>query len=245
MAYTVLAVDDVQLALDTIEFYIKSSGRSDVQLLTASTKAEGLELYKTEAPDVVIADHYLPDGTGLDMVLEMLEDNPALPIIFQSTETDSVFIRDTHRATRFVDFLTKPFNPDVFNSALNYALKMAEKMQVNHFKVSQGRSTKIFEIDTFLYAETIKGESKLITYYYQPENKCVVSTQLDNMTINKFLKLSARTGAVIQSHKSYVLNKKMITGFDNGIDGGIKIRHTDFLVPLGGKMFRKELQNYI
>jgi len=245
MAYTVLAIDDVQLALDTIEFYIKSSGRTDVQLLTASTRAEGLEIYRQEAPDIVIADHYLPDGTGLGMVLEMLEDNPDLPIIFQSTEKDSVFIRETHRSTRFVDFLTKPFEQNVFNSALNYALKMSEKMQVDHFKVPQGRSSEIFEVSTFLYAVTVKGESKILAYYYQPEKNQIASIHLDYMTINKFLHLSERTGVVVQCHKSYVINKKMIMGYDNRNDGGIKIRYTDFRVPLGGKMFRGELQNYL
>ena len=85
----------------------------------------------------------------------------------------------------------------------------------------------------------------MIAYYYQPHNKKVVSIQLDNMTIGKFLTASERTGAVIQCHKSYVVNKKMILGYNNMVDGGIKLRYGDFQVPLGGRKFREGLKNYI
>src|SRR5215467_4858067 len=53
-----------------------------MQLLTASTAAEGLALTLTSRPDVILLDIHLPDQSGLDTFRNIREIDARIPVIF-------------------------------------------------------------------------------------------------------------------------------------------------------------------
>jgi hypothetical protein len=76
---TLLVIDDEQ----SVRYSSRRAFETDdTPVLTAATGAEGLELVRTQAPDVVVLD-LQPDGPGLDFFRALRELGPRRPVIFR------------------------------------------------------------------------------------------------------------------------------------------------------------------
>ena len=56
--------------------------KSDVELLTASSGQEGVELLTEQQPDAVILDVMLPDKSGLEVLKDIQAADSTVPVIF-------------------------------------------------------------------------------------------------------------------------------------------------------------------
>jgi len=106
---TVLVIDDVAPIRLLCRVNLEAEG---MDVLEASDGAAGLELARTERPDVILLDVMLP---GLDgwQVAEQLVGDPrteSVPIVFLTARAE---VRDRVRGLDLggIDYLTKPFNP--------------------------------------------------------------------------------------------------------------------------------------
>ena len=83
-----------------------------IEVLEASDGATGLELARTEQPEVVLLDVMMPGLDGWRVAEELLEDDRTrgIPIIFLTARAE---FRDRARGLDIggVDYVTKPFNP--------------------------------------------------------------------------------------------------------------------------------------
>jgi len=89
--------------------------RPSVELLSAMTAAEGLEIARRELPDLILLDRHLPDGNGED-VLAMIRRDPAthdIPTVIASADAFQETV-DHLKSLGAADYLTKPFDFDRF-----------------------------------------------------------------------------------------------------------------------------------
>ena len=87
--YRVLVVEDEGNILSFMATMLEAK---DYQVLTARTAAEGMLLFRSHNPDLMILDLGLPDGDGLDVVKAVRETSSA-PILILSArmgENDKV-----------------------------------------------------------------------------------------------------------------------------------------------------------
>ncbi len=82
----VLCIDDYDLVLECLDFYLQDLGYS---VLTASSGARGLEVIATHSVDVVIVDYHMPGLNGYQFALEMRDLGMQTPIIMFSGEADA------------------------------------------------------------------------------------------------------------------------------------------------------------
>lgn len=100
----ILCIDDSEIALRVRMLLLRSAGYG---VLTASSGEEGLELFKQNAVDLVIADHFLSDKSGAEIAVEMKAINPQVPILIVSAAAEAP------KGLDFVDgFLSKGEGPD-------------------------------------------------------------------------------------------------------------------------------------
>jgi CheY-like chemotaxis protein len=100
----VLCIDDAEVALRVRELLLAGAGYA---VLTASSGEEGLELFRQNPVDVVIADHFLSDKSGAEIAFEMKEMKPQVPILIVSASTEPP------AGLEFADgFLSKGDGPD-------------------------------------------------------------------------------------------------------------------------------------
>ncbi len=71
----ILLVEDSESDRFVYRRYLKADTENQYEILEAETLAEGLELWRSQSPNLALVDLYLPDGSGL----ELLEAITALP----------------------------------------------------------------------------------------------------------------------------------------------------------------------
>ena len=103
----VLVVDDAPEVVDSVRFGFSVQWR-EVDLLSAGTGKEALELVERESPDLVLLDVGLPDMDGFK-VLEELRFFSDVPVIMLTARDDTI---DKVKGLELGadDYVTKPFN---------------------------------------------------------------------------------------------------------------------------------------
>lgn len=106
----ILCIDDDDLALRVRKLLLSSAG---YDVLTATSGEAGLEAFKQNSVDLVIADHFLSAKTGTEIAREMKESKPQVPILIVSGADEAP------SGLEFADgFLSKGEAPDVLLDAI-------------------------------------------------------------------------------------------------------------------------------
>jgi len=77
----VLIIDNDPLLCETLKFAAEGAGHT-VKL--APNGREGIEIFETFAPDVVVTDILMPEKEGMETIVELRRLNPQVPIIAMS-----------------------------------------------------------------------------------------------------------------------------------------------------------------
>jgi two-component system response regulator PilR (NtrC family) len=91
------------------------------QAVLAGSNAEARQQIRSAAPDLVIADLHLPDGTGLDLLHELHAADPHLPVIILTGYPTQETIRRTLLDGGYT-YLAKPVALDQLRQILEHAL---------------------------------------------------------------------------------------------------------------------------
>jgi two-component system, OmpR family, KDP operon response regulator KdpE len=119
----VLVVDDEPQLLRTLALNLRAR---DYDVITASTAAEGIDHVFGLPPDVVILDLGLPDRDGLEVIREVHEREPTLPIVVLSARASSQE-KVTALDLGAVDYITKPFDMNELVARLRAAARRSSR----------------------------------------------------------------------------------------------------------------------
>src|SRR5271169_5707170 len=100
----ILCIDDAEVALRVRKLLL---GHEGYNVLTASSGEDGMEVFKQNPIELVIADHFLSGRTGVEIAREMKEMRPEVPILIISAALEKP------EGLEFVDgFLAKGEAPE-------------------------------------------------------------------------------------------------------------------------------------
>lgn len=102
----VLVVDDEPVLAELVSMALRYEGW---EISTAGDGASALAVAEHTPPDVVVLDVMLPDMSGLDVLRELRQRNPGLPLLLL-TAKDSVEDRIAGLTAGGDDYVTKPFS---------------------------------------------------------------------------------------------------------------------------------------
>ena len=123
----VLVVDDEQGMRRILEANLR---RDTHVVVDAAGVAEAIDLLKREDFDVVLTDQKMPDGSGLDVLRAVQEDDSTTSVIFLTAVGTLELAVESMRQGAF-DFLTKPFAPDVVRAAVRRASERTALLREN------------------------------------------------------------------------------------------------------------------
>jgi len=115
----VLLIDDEKINVEVLSISLKSDG---YDVMTASSGAEGLEIFDRESPDIVITDIKMPGMDGIEVLKTIKERSDTAEVIIITGHGD---VENAIEALKYgaSDFINKP----VRDESLALALKRAEK----------------------------------------------------------------------------------------------------------------------
>ena len=112
--FVVLLVEDEE---DIREFLVEALEFSNLKVLEAKDGVEGLEKFRSEKPDIVLTDIYMPRMDGLTLIKNIRLENETVPILTISGASD-----DSLKTTKLIganEAFSKPFNLEELVAALS------------------------------------------------------------------------------------------------------------------------------
>jgi len=91
--YKILVVEDVA-ALRQHVIKILKEMVPDVQIVEAQNGAEGLKLYRSEKPDMIVMDILMPEMTGIKAAQQIWSESPRTKILFWSQFHKESYVRE-------------------------------------------------------------------------------------------------------------------------------------------------------
>ena len=116
----VLVVDDESGARRILEEYLHEDGH---QVASAPGFTSAHNLVSGNRYDVVLTDHRMPDGSGLDVLRLVKSTLPFTPTIFVTSHACISTAVEAMREGAY-DFITKPLDPDLLKLAVRRATQM-------------------------------------------------------------------------------------------------------------------------
>ena len=121
-------------------FISRALAANDYKAIPASSGKEGLSLFFSHSPDLVLLDLGLPDMDGLE-VLEQLSDLPReVPVIIISArDRESEKVRALDMGAD--DYVVKPFGVSELLARIRTTLRRADRL-----KMSQGAQRDVYQV---------------------------------------------------------------------------------------------------
>ena len=156
----VLLVDDEPQITDVLRTYLEREGLS---VETCGTVAEALVFLEGEAPDILVLDVTLPDGTGLDVLRAASAPGTRIPTLMLTARSDE--------ADRVVglelgadDYVSKPFSPrEVVARVRSILRRVGEPSTAPPRKVTRRSRIGALEIDHDFREVSIEGRAATLT----------------------------------------------------------------------------------
>ena len=124
---TILCIDDEPTVSAMLENALRGMGHRPV---LAASIDEGIRAVSRESFDLIISDHQMPDGSGIDLMAALKRSGQDIPVImtssYHSVEQAVTSIR--HGA---VDYLTKPLRGEAVRIAVTNAIELDRMRRVN------------------------------------------------------------------------------------------------------------------
>ena len=115
---TLLIVDDERNVLYALERGLRADG---LRIVTAQSGTAGIDLVRGEKPDAVLLDVRLPDRSGLDVLQELRQIDPKLPVIVMTTHGTAETAIEAMQRGAF-DYLLKPWDLEELTDLVDKAL---------------------------------------------------------------------------------------------------------------------------
>ncbi|MFZ2087549.1 MAG: sigma-54 dependent transcriptional regulator [Desulfobaccales bacterium] len=127
MSATILLVDDEPQILQALSGLLQDE---EFEVLTAPEGETALKMVRDEVPDLVMLDIALPGRDGLEILKDLKDQHPALPVIMISAYGS---VENAVKATRLgaYDFIEKPPHADKILLSVRNALEMARLADEN------------------------------------------------------------------------------------------------------------------
>ncbi|MDO9510673.1 MAG: LytTR family DNA-binding domain-containing protein [Bacteroidales bacterium] len=234
----VLIIDDEAHSRDFISALIRNNFEDISIVGQANSVRSGIKAIRTLAPEIVLLDIKLPDGTGFDLLAAISEIH--FRIIFITA-----FSEHALRAFRVnaVDYLLKPIEEALFISAIEKARQTIDSEQLNNkirkllndfkqeeseplknrkFKLKAGNQLYLLNIDDVIRLESDKN----YTIFYLQNREPIIVTR----SLKEFEKSFMEYGFV-RVHKSHIVNRMYVVSYHASPDSHLLLNN-DSIIPV-------------
>ncbi len=161
-------MEDELLLAEMHSEYIKAYPACD-KVWLAGNLAEARKMVEYMKPDLILLDNYLPDGKGIDLVHELIQERNNADIVFTTAASDMDTVSEAIRLGVF-DYLVKPIAYERLGQTLDRYIQRKSVLQ-DSSKTNQSKIDDMFNT------------------YARGESKEELPTGIDIITLEKILAL--------------------------------------------------------
>lgn len=181
----------------------------------------GIDLIEKEKPELVFLDIQMPDGTGFDLLAQLMYSD--FKLIF-CTSYDQYAVKAFRYSA--IDYILKPIDPDVFKAAVNKVFESeieSEKEKIDVLKQNQKEITRLAlnsadGINIVKLDDIIRCESSVnYTRFFINNASSIIVTK----TLKEYDELLSPQGFA-RIHKSHLVNVSYITKYIKGEGGFVE-----------------------
>lgn len=183
--YNVLACDDEQIAIDSIKFIFEKNFQSQVNLFTALSGFEALNIVKQNDIDIIFMDINMPGMTGLETISLITQMKPNIVIIVLSAFDTFQYAQEALNLGAF-RYITKPVNRNTIIQTARSAMNQVDATKGSGLNSEEIRKkletvSPMVESDFFFSCAFCTENEDLTPYleYFNLLNKHYVFTALE------------------------------------------------------------------
>lgn len=198
-------------------------------VLAASDGKQGVELARTEKPDLIVSDIMMPEMDG-HAVFEALQKDPltaVIPFIFLTARTDPADIREG-LGLGADDYLTKPFEQedlldsiqtrlDKYRRISEAALKADDNPEYDQIFIKDGESCWFVEYDKI---RLLESEDNYVRIFFEQEKPLL------SRTLN-YLEERLPRKSFFRANRKQIINLKWIRNIRPWFNGGLLVTMKD------------------
>jgi DNA-binding LytR/AlgR family response regulator len=235
----ILIIEDDKSYIENITLLLEEEG---FQVISAENGFDGIELAKSESPDLIICDIMLPDIDGYTILKELRKRKKTkfIPFIFLTAKAEMTDLR-TGMNLGADDYLTKPFRADDLLTTVKTRLEKASLVyDVIKKAGDQLTDKRRLEQDDYIF---LPGKNNydvllindIVCIYSDGVYTNVISRDGKKVLVRKLLKEWEDTlpdKFFIRIHKSSMINLKYLKKVDKWFNGSLKIYLDHYDKPL-------------
>ncbi len=123
--YNILATDDEQISIDSLSFIINKNFEGQVNIFTALSGTEALEIVSKQEIDIVFMDINMPGLNGLETVSCITKIRPETVVIILSAFDSFQYAQEAMNLGAF-KYITKPVNRNVVIQTIRTAMDLID-----------------------------------------------------------------------------------------------------------------------
>lgn len=240
-----IIVDDEKNARTNIINLVNTYCNNIKIIATAENVATGIQCINEHKPDLVLLDIDMPDGTGFDLLSQLMPID--FMVIFITAYSEHAVTALKYNA---LDFLQKPLDPEDFLLAINKAstnkTKEFENLKLENLlkEINNPQSLRIAlnTIDSIFFVNPdqiirIEADSNYSTFFLNDNRKIMVCKPL-----KEYSDLLSNKG-FFRSHQSHLINLAYLKEYKKK-DGGCIVLSNNDIVPLSLRKKDKLMQAY-
>lgn len=241
----VLIIDDEQKARNLLHILIEENCKKVAQIYEADSLLAGIELIKSERPQIVFLDIEMPENSGLEILDYISKEDYNFEIIFTTAYSEYAIQAIQLSA---IDYLLKPIRGVKVKEAVDKALEFIGKSKISQ-RLSELK--QVFKSNTFkkiglpvndgiefvAFTDIIMLEADgMYTKVYTTEKEILISKPLKH-----FVDILHNVEVFYRPHRSFLVNLSFIKKYVKS-DGGYILMDNEKSVSLSKERTEEFMQ---
>ncbi|MCR4626985.1 MAG: response regulator [Treponema sp.] len=126
--YNILLTDDEKIVIDSLTFILNKNFQDEIQIFSALSGPEALEITETKKIDIVFMDIHMPGMNGLETIKLMKQINPNLIIIILSAYDQFQYAQEAINLGAY-KYLTKPVNRNLILQTVKDSFGLVDRQR--------------------------------------------------------------------------------------------------------------------
>lgn len=229
----ILIIDDDKLVRKVFKMTLMKEG---YDIIEAEDGPTGLQLIRSERPDLTLTDYQMPGMNGIEVLAEVRKSKTNMPVIILTAFGDVVLTIKAIQLGAF-DFLEKPVNPELLKTTIKSALD-----SVNRSNKLMGVVKKDIPVDNALEHSILVGKTAKMKEIFKSiglisMNKVNVLIQGETGTGKELIARLIHFSGITRSEPLVVVNCSALTEtlLESELFGHVKGAFTDSIRDKKGK----------